>query len=618
MAIHLEGTQAELNRIIADLDALRSFIGSPTEFWPAFLKGSTRLASAQFGLLMIRDEEKDPWRHIGVWPMKMPAEYQGAEIRETIESVCTAAAERGYAWETIGRRKSSATVLGIRLKLQEEERTSVLVFLLPPHLAKRVSDIAVRLSLISDIPNVYQLGRMAHQAQTDVVQFAEALDLTALLNAEKRFLAAAMIFCNEIASRFECDRVSLGWLKAPYVRLQAISHMERFDKKMDAVQGIEAAMEETLDQDEEILWPRPEAVSSVVRAHQNYAKTQGSEHIVSLPIRLDDAAVAAVTCERQKGPFTEDEVRGLRLLCDQTARRLSDLKQQDRWFGARMASSVRDGLGKLVGVEHTFAKLMGILLCAALAFMVFGKLPYRVEAPFLLKTDDLAYLPAPFDGYIDKVHVKIGDLVEAEKQVLTLDTRELLLEESTALANLNRYTREAEKARAENALADMRISQALADQAQARLELVRHHLAHAQLKAPFSGIVVEGDLEELLGAPVQKGDVLFKVAMLENLYTELKVAERDVHEVSTGQTGQIAFLSRPDEKFSVLVQRIDPVAVVEEEGNVFLLRAKLTEDPGFWWRPGMSGVAKIDVGKRNVLWILTHRTVDFLRIFLWW
>jgi hypothetical protein len=32
----------------------------------------------------------------------------------------------------------------------------------------------------------------------------------------------------------------------------------------------------------------------------------------------------------------------------------------------------------------------------------------------------------------------------------------------------------------------------------------------------------------------------------------------------------------------------------------------------------MSGIAKIGVGKRNVCWIVTHRTVDFLRLYFWW
>ena len=56
-------------------------------------------------------------------------------------------------------------------------------------------------------------------------------------------------------------------LKDAYIRVQAISHMEKFEKKMDAVQYLEAAMEEAFDQDEEILWPRPEEVHSVVRDH---------------------------------------------------------------------------------------------------------------------------------------------------------------------------------------------------------------------------------------------------------------------------------------------------------------------------------------------------------------
>ena len=37
-----------------------------------------------------------------------------------------------------------------------------------------------------------------------------------------------------------------------------------------------------------------------------------------------------------------------------------------------------------------------------------------------------------------------------------------------------------------------------------------------------------------------------------------------------------------------------------------------------WWRPGMTGVCKFSVEKRTLLWILTHRTVDFLRLWLWW
>ena len=110
----------------------------------------------------------------------------------------------------------------------------------------------------------------------------------------------------------------------------------------------------------------------------------------------------------------------------------------------------------------------------------------------------------------------------------------------------------------------------------------------------------------------------FKVAKIENMYAVLDVDERDVHEIGLGMTGEIAFVSRPELKFPIAVDLLEPVALTKEEGNVFPVRCRFTGEVEAWWRPGMSGIAKIDVGKRNILWIFTHRTVDFFRLFLWW
>jgi len=611
----------EIDQVIESLDEMRRFNGPPGEFWPAFLQDSARLAGARLALLLIRAEDGDSWKKLCIWPARGRIGLKAPDLAFRIEEIAEESAEKGSAWEGVARTGSGnadGAVIGIRLDVGEEDRVSVAVFLLDAGSAPAVEETATRLKLVAGIPAAYQMGRVARQARSDVVQFAEALDLMVLLNAEKRYMAAAMTFCNELASRYRCGRVSLGWLEGGYVRVQAISHVEQFKKKMDIVQTLEAAMEEAFDQDEEIVWPPTADSSTIVRDHETFSRESGTKYLVSLPIRVDDAPVAVVTCERADEAFSEREIRGLRLLCDQAARRLADLKRNDRWFGARMATSAKEALSRLVGVEHTLAKCIGILVCVGLSILVFGKWNYRVEAPFILKTDDLAYLPAPFDGYIDRVNVEVGDKVDSGKVLLTLDTRELLLEESKAIANENRYSREAEKARAQNALADMRIARAMADQAKARLALVRYYLSHAELKAPFEGIVVEGDLKELLGAPVKKGDVLFKVARIEKMYAELDVDERDVHEIAAGQDGEIAFVSRPSLKFPIKVERVDPVAVTKEKGNVFATRCFFTGDVADWWRPGMSGVAKIDVGKRNILWILTHRTIDFLRILFWW
>jgi hypothetical protein len=32
----------------------------------------------------------------------------------------------------------------------------------------------------------------------------------------------------------------------------------------------------------------------------------------------------------------------------------------------------------------------------------------------------------------------------------------------------------------------------------------------------------------------------------------------------------------------------------------------------------MTGVSKLNAGRRTLFWIISHRTLDFLRLKLWW
>jgi hypothetical protein len=129
---------------------------------------------------------------------------------------------------------------------------------------------------------------------------------------------------------------------------------------------------------------------------------------------------------------------------------------------------------------------------------------------------------------------------------------------------------------------------------------------------------VEGDLMERVGSPVRQGDILLKLARVEEMYAELEVSEADIHYVSADLEGEIAFASRPQDRYRLKVSRAEPVAVPREKGNVFVVRAQLAGVSETWWRPGMTGVARLTVGERSLLWILTHRTLDFLRLRLWW
>ena len=597
------------------IQEFHTFGGHPGKFWPAFLAFACRQAKAHFSLLLIKNASH--WKALDQWSPDQRRKALSEPLLTAFSKLAETCLKNGRNSAHVNI-SASTIALGKLLDGNGGEQTKVAIFCINNTPSADVKEILARLNLIADAPAVYHRQRSARQAQKNLGFFAGVLDLLLLLNAENRFLAAAMTLVNETAASHQCARVSLGWRHNGYVRLQTISHMERFERKMDMVDSLEAAMEEALDQDEEILLPTAEVTGAVSREHEKYAKKQQVEYLVSIPLRHNDQPVGILTCEREEGPFSEDDVRSLRILSDQVSCRLAELKQRDRWFGARLMDGICKQVARLLGVEHTLAKLVGLLTCVLLFFSIVVKLPYRVEAPFILRSEDVRQVSAPFDGYIDTVQVKIGQKIEQDDHLLLLDTSDLMLEESAALANQIRFLREGEKARALNNLIEMKIAQARADQARAKLELIQHRLNQAQVRSPITGIIVEGDLEELKGAPVSKGDILFKVARHENLYVELKIDEIDIHELSDGQSGNIVFVSRPQLKYPFDIYQIDPVALPGDAGNIFVARGKSLNGSVDWWRPGMSGIAKLDVGRRRIIWIITHRTIDYIQMLMWW
>jgi len=164
--------------------------------------------------------------------------------------------------------------------------------------------------------------------------------------------------------------------------------------------------------------------------------------------------------------------------------------------------------------------------------------------------------------------------------------------------------------------ARLRVLQAQLDQARAQLALIDEQLTRTRIVAPFDAIVVKGDLSQSLGAPVERGNVLFEVAPLDAYRVIMKVDERDITRVAVGQGGTLALASMPHSPLSLEVDKITPVSVVEEGRNFFRVEAKVLGGVDKL-RPGMEGVGKIHVERRKLGWIWTHKIWHWLRMWVW-
>ncbi|MGO8765097.1 MAG: efflux RND transporter periplasmic adaptor subunit [Limisphaerales bacterium] len=603
---------------LEELSALRQFSGAPRDFWPRFLAAAAKLAAADAAVLLLGQPGKEPrWVAIGNWDCGAGLSKSRSQFTSQLQPIAERCLNGGNYIHQTDAAAGQFTV-AVRLKLALAEDEVILAAQLRDFTDAAARESLVRLNLVADVPAGFQQTVVAQKSRNDVEKFAAVLDLNVPVNEATCFLPAALAFCNGIATRFRCDRASLGWIEGGYVKLRAISRTEQFDRQMTAAQLLEAAMEECVDQDEEIFQPPPAGVTTVARDHEKFCVDQKSGNMCSIPLRLEGKVVAVLSGERKETAFTASEVQQLRLACDQNTRRLSELKHYDRWFGARWTAQTREYFAGWLGPEHTWSKVTAIFIALAVAALFLVQVTYRVEGNFILKSDEAEYLTAPFDGYLDQVFVRAGDLVTNGQPLLSLNRAELLLDEGAAVADVARYQRQAEIDRAADHIADMRIDEAQAKQSQAQLDLVRYRLANALIKSSFNGVVVEGDLRERIGTPVKQGDVLFKVARIDSLYAEADVRESDVQQIMGKTNGEIAFVTQPKIKFPVQVQAIEPAAITKKDGNVFLVRLKPDDAAPAWWRPGMTGLCKISTEKRTLFWILTHRTVDFLRMKLWW
>ncbi len=589
---------------IDELQALRTFAGAPTEFWSRYTRTLARLADTERLSILTRSEAEagGEWQSLGAvggaWPMEAPDLFAVAE---------TAAAEG-----VVERRVAGLALAAWEVELGEEDRRCVAVA------EKRTTIDLPRLRLAADVPAAYRQATMLRQSRDDLSGFANTLDLLSVLRGRRKFMEAALTLCNELAARHSCHQVALGWLNGRYVVLKALSHRENFDRKMDAAQRIEAAMEEALDQDDEIVWPHADS-RAVTHDHQKCAEFTGAKNMVTIPLREGGRLIGAVWLERESPAFESAELQTFRVELDQVAEPMAQLKRRDRWWGARWKGEIEEALQRHWNLSHPWLKLAGVLTTLALIFVFTIPLPYRVEAPFLVRPAKQALLGAPFDGYLATAAIEAGDRVQAGQVLFTLDDATWQMQLAALEADVARFRAEAEQARGQNRMAEMRIAQAQGAQSAAQLEIVRQNLADATARAPFDGIIVEdAELGQRIGAAVARGDVLLRVAQADSLYAELDVPEFAVDDVEEGAGGELAFATRPEDSFPIRVDRVEPSAVAKEAGGVFPARASLVGETPEWMRPGMTGLAKIDAGKRTAWWQFTNRLVDWLRMKLWW
>ncbi len=621
------------------------------------LRIMVQVGAARQGVLFAADrregEEPEP-RAIAIWPIPTanPSEVegpaladhieQGAEVKSAARQAMVSGQARAFGLDQAdpyyGQTPGKGTILAIPLSIgvsgagaaMNAPVGGVIALLLEP----RAKD-AVRSTLaMAEVLAGYLTGHGSRQALKRTQQASAALDLAtrliAAVNTAPNFQGVCLQLCNDLAKQFNLDRVALGWVRGDQVRIESLSDTEHFDRRMAMVQKLQAAMDECLDQEQAVAYPSPAPDKDVLlsqaitHAHRELAAGDAKLKVCSVPLRIDEDVVGVVTLEgKSDGPVDLAMVELLQASMDLVAPVLKVRRSDDRWLPLRAADSAKRGAAWVVGPKHTVWKLVGLTAFAALLFVTFFTMTYRVGAQATLEPRTRRVVSAPMDGLIRDLGegVEPGKRVKAGEVLLQFDDTEWRLSKEDSRGKIQQF--EAQYAASMKEGDTARAAQYGAQKRGAESELARYEdrITRAQITAPIDGVILAGKIRERVGSTVKLGEGLLEIASLSDMIVVAKLDERDIALVKDAfdrgeGTGRIATRTRPGEAIEFRVESIVPAAEAKEGKNTFEARCKLI-DPPAWFQPGMEGVAKFDTERWSLLHIGTRRIVDAARMWLW-
>ena len=449
-------------------------------------------------------------------------------------------------------------------------------------------------------------------------QLVHLVELVAASLEHENFRAATTDVVTELSERFTCKQVSIGFLHGNSLKVDAISHSASFDHKSNLVRAITNAMHECLDQGSAIIYPaHKDASGQATEAHAKLASLSGAISVCTVPLSAKRRIIGALLLERWSNrPFTSTDVEQVEQIGLLIGSVLEMRCREERPLARKMLDSASLFFSRLVGPSHIRLKATTALALFVISFLALASENFRIVSDAVLEPTVLRAIVAPQNGFIADAYVRAGDIVKHGDVLLSLDDKDLLLEQRKFHGQSEQYRKEYRSALAGYDRVQVAIIKARIQQAEAQLALVNKQLARTKLIAPIDGLVVSGDLSQSLGSPVERGAVLFEVAPLESYRAVLKADERDISYIQSGQQGRLTLAGMPGKPIPLKIEKITPVTIAEEGRNYFRIEAVMDLQSDLL-QPGMEGIAKIEVGRRKLIWIWSRRLLDWLRLWTW-
>lgn len=427
---------------------------------------------------------------------------------------------------------------------------------------------------------------------------------------------------NDLAQHLACKRVSIGLMKDNGISIQAVSKSAHFEKNSTLITNIVAAMEEAAEFNQTISYPLLHKDTRRRHlAHAQLSSSENNESILTIPMTVDTRAIGAICFENYTTlPFSKAQIKTANEIVELLAQLISLKSRKHRTKSAGIFDlSFINTIKSFFGPARWKYKMMLTLAVVFICLAAFINGNYRISSPANIEGLVQRVIVAPFDGYIASANARAGQTVRSGDILAVLDDQDLKLEGQRLASQRGETVKQYTRALAALDHAQARIFRAQEEQVAAKQSQLEDKLHRTLLRAPIDGVIISGDLNKSLGAPVEKGQVLFEMAPLNDYRVILQVDENDIARITQGQSGQLTLRALPNDPIPLVVEAVNAIYQSDTDKSVYSVEARITgrHDMNASLRPGMQGIGKIDIEPRSYLWIGTHKFVNWLQLRLW-
>lgn len=620
----MDKTKAQVTQLDQALWQQFTHAGKPADFYRSWLALQChQIDQCMRGVLVLGTVDTGPFSPAAYWP-----EGQGGSspLAALAEQALTTRKGMVLKYDLPGMDVQHAARHGVAYPIQIDEHLyGVVAVEVMPRAQTELQACMRQMQWASGWLEARLRQQQAESDGTMRERLVSALNLVASSLEQESFAVAAKSFVTELASQLGCERVSIGFVRGGHAKVEAVSHSAQFGKQMNLIRAMASTMDEAIDQQATIQYPPPpDSEIFVTRDHAALAAQHGTAAVLTVPLVRNGRVYGALCLERSAvTPFDAETVELCRSVAAVVGPVLEEKRSNDRWLILKIVDSLRIQMTRLFGPEYFMRKLVLLGMVAVVVFFSLATGQHTIKADTVLEGSVQRVIGAPFEGYVAEARVRAGDVVVEGDVLATLDDRDLKLERLKWSSQRAQLRKQYDEAMAKRDRAQINIISAQTAQADAQLALIDEQLSRSQITAPYSGVIISGDLSQSLGASVRRGDVLFVIAPLDAYRIILKVNEHDINDVVVNQRGELVLSSMAETIFPFTVQRITPVSTAEEGENYFRVEATLANNPETLQqsmenlRPGMEGAGKIGIEQRKLIWIWTHDMVNRLRLWAW-